>query len=99
MYCEVFDLTRPNAGRIMVHFNLHNADGSVRQGPMTHGFNVVKYDETGVPVAETGVQKRQRMAQEFNAYAERLIQDATLVDTHFDALLADAVGYRYPSAE
>lgn len=97
MYCEVFNLTRPHVGVIMVHFNLHNADGTVRQGPMTNGFNVVRYDENGAVIAETGVQKRQRMAQEFNAYAERLIADATLVDTHFDALLADAVGYKYPA--
>lgn len=98
MYCEVFNLTRPNAGMIMVHFNLHNADGTVRQGPMTNGFNVVAYNEDGTVKAETGTQKRQRMAAEFNAYAERIIQSVTMVDANFNALLADAIGFRYPAA-
>lgn len=98
MYCEVFDLTRPNAGVIMIHFNLHNADGTVRQGPMTHGFNVTTYDQNGDVVVENGDQKIARMAAEFNAYSERIITDATLIDQHFDYLKSIAVGYRYPVA-
>ena len=96
-YCKVFDLTRPNLGVIMVHFNMHDdANNSIVQGPMTNGFNVTIRDANGVVVSETGIQKRQRMATEFNFYAERLITDATLVDVNFDALKADAIGFRYP---
>lgn len=98
-YCKVTDLTRPNLGVIMVHFNMHDdADDSVVQGPMTHGFNVVTYDANGDVMSETGNQKKARMAAEYDAYCERLMTDATLVDANFDALKAQAVGYIYAQA-
>lgn len=98
-YCEVTDLTRPNPGTIIIEFQLKDdTDDSVVQDSMSLGFQVTRYDTNGDPVAETGVQKRQRMAAEFNDYAARIITDVELVDANFAALLADAVGYRYPAA-
>lgn len=99
-YCKVFDLTRPSVGVIMVHFNMHDSTtDAVVQGPMTHGFNVTKYDANGDAIAETGEQKIARMAAEFNAYTDRLMTDAVLVDEHFDYLKSIAIGYRNPPVE
>lgn len=98
-YCQVFDVTRPNPGIIMIHFNMHDdVDDSVVQGPITHGFQIVTYNIDGTVKTETGQQKLNRMATEFNNYAARLITDATMVDANFETVRTAAIGYRYPTA-
>ena len=99
-YLQVTDVTRPRFDVIMVHFTVYddstNPDTVLTTG--THGFQAVLYDANGVMVNETLNQRLARLQNEFNAYAQRMINEATAGDAQFQQIKNAAVGYRYPPA-
>lgn len=97
MYCQVFNLTRRGASSIIVHFRLHNADGSVRQDHMKHAISAIAYNADGTVKNETVTQWRQRIVDEFNDYVAREILVTALLDEYFDDLRGMALNYRYPA--
>lgn len=98
LYAIVTDLTRPRPDVAMVHFELRDdapePDSVVLSG--THGFQFVRYDEAGAIVAETLAQRRTRLQSEFNAYIQRIINQASAGDAQFATIRSQALGYRYP---
>jgi hypothetical protein len=64
----------------------------------SHGFATAIYDEGGAVINETLNQRRARLRAEFDAYAKRLLDQATAGDAQFEAIRTSALGYRYPTA-
>ena len=99
-YAIVTDMTRPRFDVIMVHFEIRDDSTTPETVIMTatHGFQAVRYDDQGAIIAETLVQRRTRLQSEFNAYIQRILDQATAGDAQFDTIRSQAVGYRYPAA-
>lgn len=96
-YCEVTNLTRPSTHVIMVHFDMRDdavePHAEIMAG--TVGFNVIIVDTNGDEIVETGAEKRARLRAEYDGYCSRLIRASEMIDSHFDALRTQAIGYIY----
>ncbi len=99
-YLSIVDMTRPRPDVVMVHFEMRD-DATTPVAVVltgTHGFQAVRYDETGAVVSETLAQRRARLKAEFDAYAQRMLDQATAGDAQFENIRSAALGYRYPAA-
>lgn len=99
LYAQITDMTRPRPDVVMIAFELRDDTPEPDAVLMsaTHGFAFVRYDDTtGAIVTETLAQRRTRLQTEFNAYIQRIIDQATAGNAQFATLRSQAVGYRYP---
>jgi hypothetical protein len=101
LYCEITDLVKVGGHSLSVEFTMYDdatTPPTVVMANASTGFSVVNYDANGAIIPETSNQKRQRMKAEYDAYTARLMDMVTNVNTHFDALKQQAIGYRNPPA-
>ncbi len=99
-YLIVTEMTRPRPDVVMVHFDLRDDATTPHTVVLsgTHGFQAVRYDETGAVVSETLAQRRARLKAEFDSYAQRMLDQATAGDAQFENIRSSALNYRYPAA-
>lgn len=99
-YLEITDLTRTITGVLMTHIDVkRDPSGEVVKPNITRHFHVTITDANGDVVNETGQEKTARYWPELQAFADKLLADMELVDTHFDSFRAQVVGVRYPAAQ